>query len=279
MNDEVKDIKVPIRAIVEQSMNKNGARYMEDEFNLLRKYYIACLNLRYLTPQELGNAVDKFSNKIKFIVLNFNSINKLDYYKISDSVLYINGSLKFSASDLYEVSFYKAVTEVVFGDGNKYLAFNTGLCQMVAEKVYNMTENNVAIIMPVLKKDQIGDVTHLLRSGYNNYNLIITLVKEFLLLKSQNEAILIRKIFMEGYDKTISSLFNDNDSKLLMEVLDKIFMVDINYRINRVYVKAENELIEKYQLIINGLFTNKGPSYHAFIALLTTDNLRKLCTK
>ena len=129
MEDGSKNISIPIRSIVEQSMNKNGARYMEDEFNLLIKYFIACLNLRYLLPKDLTVMVDKFSEKIKFIVLNYNSINNLDYYKIIDGVLYINGNLKYSSPQLYEITFYKAVTETVFKCDSKYVSFNN--CEFI----------------------------------------------------------------------------------------------------------------------------------------------------
>ena len=37
---EKKDIKIPIKDIVMQAMTSNGARYEEDEFNLLRKYFV-----------------------------------------------------------------------------------------------------------------------------------------------------------------------------------------------------------------------------------------------
>ena len=55
MEEDRKDIKIPIKAIVEQAMIKNGAKYDEDEFNLLRKYFIACLNLGYLEPKDLNS--------------------------------------------------------------------------------------------------------------------------------------------------------------------------------------------------------------------------------
>ena len=96
MNEEQqsKDIKIPIKAIVEHAMTTNGARYEEDEFNLLRKYFIACLNLGYMEPKDLVPMVDKFAQKIKIIVLNYTNINKMDYYVINNGVLYINGALK-----------------------------------------------------------------------------------------------------------------------------------------------------------------------------------------
>ena len=70
MNEEnPRDIKIPIKAIVEQVMNSNGAKYEEDEFNLLRKYFIACLNLGFMQPKDLQVMVNKFASKIKFMIL------------------------------------------------------------------------------------------------------------------------------------------------------------------------------------------------------------------
>ena len=101
MEENSKDIKIPIKSIVEQAMNQNGARYEEDEFNLLRKYFIACLNLGYLEPKDLVPMVNKFASKIKIIVLNYNNVNKMDYYVINQAVLYISGALKDNNSSLW----------------------------------------------------------------------------------------------------------------------------------------------------------------------------------
>ena len=74
MESEKKDIKIPIKAIVEQAMVQNGCKYEEDEFNLLRKYFIACLNLGFLVPDDLTLMMNKFASKVKLIVLNYNNI-------------------------------------------------------------------------------------------------------------------------------------------------------------------------------------------------------------
>ena len=65
ISDEGRDIKIPIKALVERSVIKNKACYEEDEFNLLRKYFIACLNLGYLKPNDLSEMIDKFTLKIR----------------------------------------------------------------------------------------------------------------------------------------------------------------------------------------------------------------------
>lgn len=279
MDNESKDIKIPIKAIVEQSMMQNGAKYEEDEFNLLRKYFIACLNLGYLMPKDLVPMVNKFSEKIKFIVLNYNNTNKLDYYVINGNVLYINGYIKDNNPELYEITFYKAVTEAVFKISDKYISFSTALCEMVGEKIYNMDVNSSRIIMPELSTELIGDVKHNSRSGYMNYSLIISLLKQFVISKKINENFLIKDMFFKGYDVVINETFNDENSKLLLEVLDKIFMLMLNRRTKNSYNPIENELINKYQLIVNSSFDKIDQGYFAFCALITTDELRQKCMK
>ena len=74
MNQETKDIKIPIKSIVEDAVLKNGAKYEEDEFNLLRKYFIACLNLGYLKPSDLVLMVNKFVSKIKCYLIKWKVI-------------------------------------------------------------------------------------------------------------------------------------------------------------------------------------------------------------
>lgn len=277
--NETKDIKIPIKAIVEQQMNMNGAKYEEDEFNLLRKYFIACLNLGYLKPDDLNTMVGKFASQIKFIVLNYNNMNKLDYYVINGSVLYINGMVKDSNSELYEISFYKAVSEVIFKASDKYVSLSTLICQMVAEKIYNMDTNASRIILPNLVHKKIGEVTHNVRSGYLNYSLLISLLKQLLISKKINENILIRNLYFEGMEKAYNTYFEDSTSKLLLEVLDKILLLYINFRIKNDANPSLNKLIEKYQIIVNDFFKNKDVEYFAFLALVTTDELREKLAK
>ena len=40
-----------------------------------------------------------------------------------------------------------------------------------------------------------------------------------------------------------------------------------------------NKLIEKYQIIVNDFFKNKDVEYFAFLALVTTDELREKLAK
>lgn len=277
MNDEARDIKIPIKAIVEQAMLKNGARYEEDEFNLLRKYFIACLNLGYLEPKDLVSMVDKFASVIKIIVLNYNNVNKMDYYTINSGVLYICGALKETNDSFYQINFYKAVTEVVFNANDKHIGVSNAICNMVAEKIYNMDVNLTRIVMPKTKEEQIENTKIQIRSGYINYDLIISLLKQLFISYSINENKVIKEMFFDSFDVVLNNIFKDSNSLLLLDVLDKLCIMYINRKVHGITNKNEKDLLDKYQIILNDTFTKVDQNYFAFCALITTDELREKC--
>lgn len=277
MNEESKDIKIPIKAIVDQSMRQNGAKYEEDEFNLLRKYFIACLNLGYMEPKDLVPMVNKFSEKIKLIVLNYNNVNKMDYYMINAGVLYISGALKDNNPVFYEINFYKAVTEVVFNANDTHIGLSNALCEMVSEKIHNMDANGSRIIMPRTDNETVGDKQIQIRAGYMNYNLIISLVKQLFISKNLNENKVIRDMYFEGYDAVINRCFSGNTERLLLDVIDKLCIMYINRRVRNMPNPSEMDLLNKYQVLLNDSFTKMDQNYLAFCALITTDELREKC--
>ncbi len=272
-----RDIKIPIKSIVEQAMFRNGASYQEDEFNLLRKYFIACLNLGYLVPENLEVMVNKFAQRIKLIVLNYNNFNKMDCYVINEGVLYINGSLKDTNDTFYEINFYKAVTEVLFEVTNTYLGLSSALTEIVAEKVYNMDVNGSRIIMPKTEQEKIGNELIEVRTGYLNYNLVISLAKQLLISLDINENKLIRRLFFEKFNDVIKTDFSDSKNILLLDVLDKLCLMYINRKTKGITNPSEIEVLNKYQILINDNFKTVNQNYLAFCALITTDALRKQC--
>lgn len=277
MNEENRDIKIPIKAIVEQAMQQNGARYEEDEFNLLRKYFIACLNLGYLEPKDLVPMVNKFAQVIKLIVLNYNNVNKMDYYMINGNVLYISGALKDNNDTFYQINFYKAVSEVVLRANDKHVGMSSAICEMVAEKIYNMDVNSSRIIMPKTVEEQIGNDKIQIRAGYMNYNLVISLAKQLFISRGINENKVINKMFFDEFDPVLNDTFNDNNTLLLLDVLDKICIMYMNRLVRGMINPSEKSLIDKYQIIINDTFVKLDQNYFAFCALITTDDLRKKC--
>ena len=277
--NESKDIKIPIKAIVEHAMNTNGARYEEDEFNLLRKYFIACLNLGYMEPKDLVPMVNKFAEKIKLIVLNYNNVNKMDYYVINNGVLYISGVLKESNPMFYEINFYKAVTETVFNANDNHIGISNALCNMAAEKIYNMDTNGSRIVMPRTDEELIGSDKIQVRAGYNNYNLIISLLKQLFICKSINENKVLHDMYFKGYDTVLKDTISDDNLKLLIDVLDKLCIMYIQRKVMNQTNASEKALLDKYQIIVNDMFTKMDQNYFAFCALITTDELRQKCMK
>lgn len=276
---ESKDIKIPIKAIVEHAMTSNGARYEEDEFNLLRKYFIACLNLGFMQPKDLVPMVDKFAKVIKLIVLNYNSVNKMDYYVINNGVLYINGALKDDNPMFYEINYYKAVTQVIFNANDNHIGISNALCNMAAEKIYNMDTNGSRIVMPRTDNEMVGDKKIQIRAGYTNYNLVISLMKQLFICKGINENRVLHDMYFEGYDTVLSRTLTDKNSLLLLDVLDKLCIMYIQRRVMNQTNPSEMTLLEKYQIIVNDMFTKMDQNYFAFCALVTTDELRQKCMK
>ena len=277
--NESKDIKIPIKAIVEHAMTTNGARYEEDEFNLLRKYFIACLNLGYMEPKDLVPMVNKFAEKIKLIVLNYNNVNKMDYYVINNGVLYISGALKDNNPMFYEINFYKAVTETVFNANDNHIGISNALCNMAAEKIYNMDTNGSRIVMPRTDEEIIGSDKIQVRAGYNNYNLIISLLKQLFICKSINENKVLHDMYFKGYDTVLKDTITDDNLKLLIDVLDKLCIMYIQRKVMNQTNASEKALLDKYQIIVNDMFTKMDQNYFAFCALITTDELRQKCMK
>lgn len=274
-----KDIKIPIKDIVLHSMTSNSAKYEEDEFNLLRKYFIACLNLGFMEPKDLTMMVNKFSDVIKYIVLNYNNINKLDCYVINGSVLYINGRLKDENPMFYEVNFYKAVTEVIFKANDKHIGLSNALCNMAAEKIYNMDTNGSRIIMPRTYTEMIGNEQIQVSAGYTNYNLIISLLKQLFICKGINENRVLHDMYFDGYEKVINDLAFDDNANLLISVLDKLCVMYVQRKIMKKTDRNEKVLLDKYQIIVNDMFTKIDQNYFAFCALITSDELRQNCMK
>jgi hypothetical protein len=187
--------------------------------------------------------------------------------------------LKDNNYELYEVNYYKALTEVVFNVSKNHEAIANALCEMTAEKIYNMDVNESRIIMPITTNEMIEDKQIQLRAGYKNYNLVINLLKQFFICKGLNENKLIRDMYFEGYDKVINDAIKDTNDKLLCDILDKINLIMINRVRTRQPFKGEKDLIDKYQVIVNSMFTVIDQNYLAFCALVTTDELREKCMK
>lgn len=275
------DVKIPIKRILEESMLKNHASYEEDEFNLLRKYFIACLNGRYFEPEDLSVMVNRFTAKVKSICTRCKVSYLLDNFGIDICTLFIDCDLKYENPMLYEINFYKAVTEVLFrvSDDDLGSIFSCALTEIVAESIYNIDANDCPIIMPKLSFENIDDTVLELRTGYEKYNLPITCIKQLFVCRKINDRILIREIFLRGYNYAISKLYenqlNFEKSKELVSLLEDMFQMYIKRVSSNIFDSQELETLRVYQRYLNKIFPKQNiGEYFAFLALVTEDSLR-----
>ena len=178
----------------------------------------------------------------------------MDYYVINQAVLYISGALKDNNSSFYEINFYKAVSEVILNANDKHVGMSSAICEMMAEKIHNMDVNGSRIIMPKTDEEQISSEKIQIRAGYMNYNLIISLAKQLFISMNINENKVINRMLFEGFDNVLNELFKDNNSRLLLDVLDKLCLIYINRKVRGEINPSEKILLDKYQIMINDSF-------------------------
>lgn len=278
MKSEGNEILVPIKDIVVNSIEKNKTVIQEDEINLLRKYFIAGLNLGFFKPDALISLMDKFSNNIKAVDVVFN--NDTDIYVIKDNKLTLFKTYNEDTPDTYAISFFKAVSEVLLDFGQQApCSLVNGICEMVAEKIYYMDEKGQPIIFPDLKIEYICGKTLELRSGYYRDVLLITLLKQFFILHDFNETKIFAELFLKSGKDVLLRFYDTNNKKLLIDILDAIYLTSQKRLLNKKNIDYEIDLIEKYQFYINSLFDRGRASYLLFSALITSSDLRDKCIK
>ncbi len=273
------DVKIPIKAIVEKMAKMYDCIYEFDEMNLIRRYFIACLNLGYIAPEQLADAVAKLAKKVKRFEFTMPKRKGLEYYMIADNTIYVLTGLKQYDAELYDMTIFKAISEAVLGFDEDFACVSNALLEMMAEKVFNMDVNGSRIIMPRTAQYEIGEQKLDLRAGYERYNLTLNLLKQLFICKEINENRLIHDILNGSFDEEWGKILADKQVKFLLQILEVISLMDKKRCISKTVNSKELEYIEKYQTIINDMFTELNQNYFAFCALITSDDLRTSCMK
>lgn len=270
-----KCIKVPIKDMILNAIEKNNCEYEEISIDFLRAYFVAGLNLGFIDIYDLDTLIGRFASRIKRILIIHENLSE---NSVKDSCQIIRESILMISekTDEKAIDFFKAITEVLFRSENKKYGtvFRTVISEIVAERIENMHMNNSRIIMPAIDNEVIGNSHLTIRAGYQKYNLFITLLKQFLIMMDFNENLIIRRAFDEGIDKVYDEIIENEDSMLLMNTIYNLYTDRVE---NNQYSANEIKLIEGYQLFVNSLFKKTNRSYYAFLALVTTDSLRKKC--
>lgn len=297
------DVYVPIKSTILDSMEKHSASYGELSIMLLRKYYIALLNLGYIDLEDLSNMVEKFVSKI----------DNIEYCHLTPTIygggVEIEGRTMFISTDLsngmtdenyeqlqlmenngifddieegeidlekagFEIEFYKAVTSVII-DSNKanLKGLSYIICEMIAEKVWFLDEMNTSIIMPKATTETVNDTIITTRTGYLRCNLPISLFKQFCIAYKINDNVLFCNMFFSNFKKTLEEICN-GEMKVFLFILDKHFGMYAMRTINNTPVDSELSLIETFQRQLSKKLNKSNKGYPAFFSFVTTDELR-----
>lgn len=305
------DVLVPIKSTILDFMEKYDASYGELSIMLLRKYYIALLNLGYIDLEDLSDMVEKFVSKI----------DNIEYCRISpticgggveiaDRTMFINTDLSNGMTDenyeqlqlmedngifdedevdsddeidfekaRFEIEFYKAVTSVIIDSNKSNLkGLSYIICEMIAQKVWFMDEKDALIIMPKAIPETINDKTITTRTGYLRCNLPISLFKQFCIAYEINDNIFFNKMFYSRFKETLEEFCN-GEMKVFLFMLDKHFGMYAMRTINNAPVDCELSLVETFQTQLCKKMNKSTKGYPAFFSFVTTDDLRKKLQK
>lgn len=292
MHDQ-KDVKVPIKDVIEISLFNHDIEYPDNFISVLRKFYIASLNLGFLEIEDLKKSVDKFTSRISKIVI-CNSIDELklfnadqisiinyikDSYIINEDTLILDNKLlsedlNKTEMETLECNIYKAISQIIFNAPYDLNTFADVITEITAEKIANMDTNSSRIIMPHSSKLTINKQTITLRAGYTRYNLLINLTKQLFIALRINENVVIRDMMNEDFDSVLKRL-NQSDFKKCLGLLNNIYKAYLKVDIFNCEVDDYLELVNNYQVKVNDLFTHIDHNYLAFCALVTSDSLRE----
>lgn len=196
---------------------------------------------------------------------------------IADNTIYVLNGLKQYDAELYDKTIFKAISEAILCFDDEFDCISNAFLEMMAEKIFNMDVNGSRIIMPRTEHYVVGEQILDLRVGYERYTLTLNLLKQLFICKEINENRLIHDIVNGSFDEEWSELLSDSQVKFLFQMLEAISLMEKKRCISNAVNPKEFEYIEKYQTIINEMFTELDHNYFAFCALITTDDLRSKC--
>lgn len=282
MDNEKKDIQIPIKGIVERAAKKHGCVFDFYDMLYIRKFFIACLNYGYLEPEDLKQKCDVFCSRLKEFVPstkeNLSPINPL--YKIDNGVLYIASDSRDTSEDYITIAYFKAFMQALLGWDGKCTSVEETLCSIAAEHLYVMDVDGNRIVMPKSEHEYIADKEGkpfelTLKSGYRQFNYPISMLKMFFVVIDCNENMLTKNMLNSSFNEQFDALFKSKDDMEVLKQFNELFIMYIS-RINGKPSTEELEAIKRYSLLLTDIINEAGPNSFAFFALIPDDEIRNL---
>ena len=296
------NISVPIRKILLDKIDEYDATYDECAVWLLRKYYIALLNLGFIEVGELSNIVEKFVSKINYIEIGSENsgilIENGEMYigsdltgepeaDIDEEIIniynYIDPEVPYDEEEKLRIEyaevklkleFYKSVSSVLFNTQESNLnGISNIVTEIMAEKIWYMDELNYHVVIPSPEYEVICNTTITTRTGYIRENLPLSLFKQFCIAFDMNENEILDLMLHKDVDSVINESFNV-EKKFYLYLIDMHFDMYLSRVVHDNPVEDELKFIESLQIQLNKVCKKSTPSYLAFLALVTTDELR-----
>ena len=282
MNNEKKDIQIPIKGIVERAAKKHDCVFNFYDMLYIRKFFIACLNYGYLEPEDLEQKCDVLCSRLKAFVPsskeNLSPINP--FYKIDNGVLYIASNSRYASEDYITIAYFKAFMQALLGWDGKCTSVEETLCSIAAEQLYVMDVDSNRIVMPKSEHEYIADKNGnpfqlTLRAGYRQFNYPITMLKMFFVVIDCNENMLIKNMLNSSFNEQFDLVFKSNENMKVLKQFNELFIMYIS-RINGKPSTEELEAIKRYSLLLTDIINEVGPNSFAFLALIPDDDIREL---
>lgn len=312
-DEKSEDVLVPIKSTIIDIMCKYDVSYGELSIMLLRKYYIALLNLGYIDLEDLSDMVEKFVSKIDKI--EYCSIAPTIYgggVRISDSTMFISTDLTNGMTDesfeqlqltededkelfdeydidfddemdidedidadeaRFEIEFYKAVTSVII---DSYESKIKGFSYIVCEMIAQKVWFLDEMNSPIVIPKTMTEMLN---------DTIITTRTGYLRC---NLPISLFKQFCIAYEINENKLFKrmfyssfketldescNGEMKVFLFMLDKHFDMYAMRTIKNDPIESELSLIEAFQIQLGKKLNKSNSGYFAFFSLLTTNEL------
>ena len=282
MDNEKKDIQIPIKGIVERAAKKHGCVFDFYDMLYIRKFFIACLNYGYLEPEDLEQKCDVLCSRLKAFVPsakeNLSPINP--FYKIDNGVLYIASDSRDTSEDYITIAYFKAFMQALLGWDGKCTSVEETLCSIAAEHLYVIDIDGNRIVMPKSEHEYIADKEGksfelTLKAGYRQFNYPISMLKMFFIVIGCNENVLIKDMLNSSFNEQFDALFKSKDDMKVLKQFNELFIMYIP-RINGKPSTEELEAIKRYSLLLTDIINEVGPNSFAFFALIPDDEIRNL---
>lgn len=282
------DIKIPIKSILEICCKLNNSSFDEYDFILLRKFFIALLNLNVLSPNNLPDIVERFTKQIHSInVIEATSCEdlitkefdvklwKMKNYIIIEKCIYINEALLVNDEN-YEITLYKAVSEVVLQIPHYNMLFSNLLSNILGEHVYHIDNYSSKVIPQKTHIETINGKQIKTRTGYTGFELPTILFEQFLCVYEINIFDVLKTAIEKDISMVYRKLFRDRDG---MRFTSRIFNAFDRYCERVVSGRlCETELndIQILQIDMAKKFRHNSIWFKRFCSLSTIEELRKI---